>query len=287
MEKIICDKEDLVAIANAVRNGTGSTETFNVNELSIAASSMIGVASTAVLYTGQSLTDAQKAQARENIGVPSVDEIIQGVIDALGTPVFGRIDENKHITLSGHLANGTYTVVFEDEDGFVSEVCTINKGVPAYINILAESVDADGNPYNDGKGWKKNTRLNSSGAEATAEGTECTGFMPIKIGDVFRFENMKIAGILPEGGSNSTQYIVFYNSAKAKLHHVYTHTICKSPGSQDGYFEFDENGYWKKYDTSNLAAVSTSVNWSDLAYFRISAEEISDASIITRNQVVD
>ena len=36
-DKVIANKSDLVAIANAVRNKTGSTEEYNVSELSVAA----------------------------------------------------------------------------------------------------------------------------------------------------------------------------------------------------------------------------------------------------------
>ena len=41
-EQIICNKEDLVAIADAVRASNGSTETYNVPELSVAAVEAIG-----------------------------------------------------------------------------------------------------------------------------------------------------------------------------------------------------------------------------------------------------
>ena len=40
LEKVICDKEDLVSIANAIREGTGSTQTFNVSELGAAAEAL-------------------------------------------------------------------------------------------------------------------------------------------------------------------------------------------------------------------------------------------------------
>lgn len=40
-EKVICDKEDLIAIADAVRTSAGSTGTYNVPELSAAALSSI------------------------------------------------------------------------------------------------------------------------------------------------------------------------------------------------------------------------------------------------------
>lgn len=35
-EKVLCEKSDLVAIADAVREATGSTENYNVSELSAA-----------------------------------------------------------------------------------------------------------------------------------------------------------------------------------------------------------------------------------------------------------
>lgn len=41
-EQIICNKEDLTAIADAVRASNGSTETYNVPELSVAAIEAIG-----------------------------------------------------------------------------------------------------------------------------------------------------------------------------------------------------------------------------------------------------
>ena len=41
-EKIICNAEDLVAIADAVRTSTGSTATYNVPELRTAAVNAIG-----------------------------------------------------------------------------------------------------------------------------------------------------------------------------------------------------------------------------------------------------
>lgn len=40
-EFVLADKEDLTAIADAVRTSTGSTDTYNVSELSAAAVSTI------------------------------------------------------------------------------------------------------------------------------------------------------------------------------------------------------------------------------------------------------
>ena len=60
-EQIICNKEDLVAIADAVRENIGSTKSYNVPELSVAAVEAIGTSlslTNAVLYTEQTLIDA-------------------------------------------------------------------------------------------------------------------------------------------------------------------------------------------------------------------------------------
>ena len=53
--------------------------------------------------------------------------MIQDVIDALGgTPVFGVVDANNNIILTGNLADGTYTLKYEDADGNVTTIGTLN-----------------------------------------------------------------------------------------------------------------------------------------------------------------
>lgn len=92
-EKIICDKSDLVAIADTVRAKNGTSETFSVPVLSAAAVQAIqtgGGSRDAVLYTEQVLTEEQKTQARENIGAQAVINGAAGQIvgfNANGKPV--------------------------------------------------------------------------------------------------------------------------------------------------------------------------------------------------------
>lgn len=72
----------------------------------------------AVRYVEQALTEEQKAQARANIGIASTYEIVQAVIESLGgNPIFGIVDENNNIIISGKLADRTYSVKYEMEDG--------------------------------------------------------------------------------------------------------------------------------------------------------------------------
>ena len=72
-----------------------------------------------ILYTEQTLTEAQKEQARENIGIDEEfkADITRMVIESLGgNPVFGYVDKNNNVILSGNLADGTYSIKYEMED---------------------------------------------------------------------------------------------------------------------------------------------------------------------------
>lgn len=68
-------------------------------------------------------------------------EIVQRVIEALGgNPVFGIVDEDNNIIVSGDLPSGTYSVKYEMEDGSVVDIGDLvlsgAEPEPAYTNIL-------------------------------------------------------------------------------------------------------------------------------------------------------
>ena len=184
-------------VTSCIFYGDGYVTKTNTDEI-VAPPETVGIISAVLYNKPQSLTDAQKAQARANIGaISEVDvpqkgvdywtpadqeSIVQQVIAALGTPVFGRVDENKHITLSGHLVDGTYTISFEDTDGFTSDVCTIEKGG---ITNLADPTSTD---------WVEKRRINSSGSIVEAyAGSVIANFIPCKNGDVVRVKGLDIA----------------------------------------------------------------------------------------------
>lgn len=123
------------------------------------------------------------------------EEIVQQVITALGTPVFGRVDTENNIILTGKLADGTYTLKYEDADGNVTTIGTLEQSAdaPNYTNQIPFSIDTDGTIYN-GVGYKEKARINSKGEEAAlAYPDTCTnpvfttGLMPVVAGDVLRF----------------------------------------------------------------------------------------------------
>lgn len=49
-------------------------------------------------------------------------DIIQGVLEGMGVPVYGFVDENNDIIVSGNLAGGSYNVKYEMEDGSTIDI---------------------------------------------------------------------------------------------------------------------------------------------------------------------
>ena len=63
----------------------------------------------------------------------------------------------------------------------------------AYKNWARYSLEADGKTiYNNGLGYKNQTRIRSGGAEQEQGGTTCTGFIPAKNGDTIRISGATI-----------------------------------------------------------------------------------------------
>lgn len=231
----------------------------------------IGAAESADYFSYDTMEKINTAIAGALAGVESIDEQIADALadmTQLDAHFVNSIDECTD-------TNQVYIL----PDGYIYAYLR-TPGDKNYVNYLLLATDTEGNPYNGGQGWQADTRLNSSGGEAAAAGTETTGFIPLAVGDVLRFENMKIAGT---DETNTTQYIVFYDSDHAKLKHIYTHHLYAT-SNQATHLTLDDNGYWVSYDTSNLKALDGAVDWSTLAYFRLSAEEITADSCIIINE---
>ena len=62
-EQVICDKSDLTAIADAIRASTGSSGTYNVPELSVAAVEAIGSPSYTEVIQHVNIPDYIKSEA--------------------------------------------------------------------------------------------------------------------------------------------------------------------------------------------------------------------------------
>ena len=113
------------------------------------------------------------------------EAIVQQVITALGTPVFGRVDADNNIILTGTLGEGTYTFKYEDAEGNVTMIGTItNEPEPTYTNLLPTALGYDGTPLN-GVGYIDGYRLtseqkvaNNNSYLSALSGYFATGFIP-------------------------------------------------------------------------------------------------------------
>lgn len=158
------------------------------------------------------------------------ESIVQQVIAALGTPVFGRVDANNNIILTGELADGTYTIKYEDADGDVTEIGTLvhDADAPNYTNQIPISTDADGSVFN-GTGYRAATRISSSSGVASIANANATypsfttGFIPVKKGDVIRLGNcwMDTANLAddvsPYGHRTWALLIAFYDARNTTI----------------------------------------------------------------------
>lgn len=204
------------------------------------------------------------------------ESIVQDVIRALGTPVFGRVDADNNIILTGELADGTYVLKYEDAEGNVTEVGQIDLGA-SYTNQIPLSINSDGTPYNGGQGWKTGYRLNSSGAETTKDGMEVTGFISAKYGDTIYLDGVDYNYTDANSAYRDNTYLSYYDSSFAFLGY-------RKPYDRDmaNVTEFVLN------DASQPGlAAYTGSNAQNVAYFRISSGHIDANSIITVNQPIE
>lgn len=185
------------------------------------------------------------------------EAIVQQVITALGTPIFGRMMDDANIVLSGDLADGTYTLWLEGKDGKLKELCTVehDADAPNYTNQIPISTDKDGSIYN-GTGYKANTRGNSSGepadiANASApNATFFTGFIPAATGSVIRLKNCFIhaTGSTDTANENygDAPYGLrsgLYNTSKAKVQVESWGNLADGKTNIFSGYTKDSNGY--------------------------------------------
>lgn len=140
---------------------------------------------------------------------------------------------------------------------------------PATINQIPLAVDADGNPYNGGKGYKTDYRLKgSSGAEEASTGTDITGFIPVKYGDTVYLENIK----------GDSQFIQFHSAVKNSNAAIGYNVLAGKSYSQIGITL--DGSRVSFVVNSNLDDRLTNDVTNGVAFIRVYAKEITDASIV-------
>ncbi len=138
--------------------------------------------------------------------------IVSSVIDSLGgNPVFGIVDENNNIVVSGNLGTGTYIVKYELEDGTTVDIGELTLGGTNEPETPEET-----NYFNKDTA-QLNFRLGSSGSPSAYDGMVTTDFIPVDssmVDKLFRINGITLI--------NSDQYtyctrVVYYDENKNKL----------------------------------------------------------------------
>lgn len=163
------------------------------------------------------------------------------------------------------------TISIEEVTGdIVIEV--VAKAIVSYKNLVPLSVDAGGNIFN-GTGYKEGYRLNSSGGETEFSGAVCSGFIPYTVGDIIR-----AFGTKESNAGNSAFYIVFYDSAFAKLG---AYPLASGEGRT---FEAFDGKYIAEVNSADSAFEPC---FSEGEYFRISMPECAaEDFVVTVNEEI-
>lgn len=209
----------------------------------------------AVRFNPQTLTDAQKAQARTNIGV---DTYVAEELAKRGqlAPEYANSIEECTDTSKMYVL----------PDGFIyAYTKTVVEGGPNFTNLLPTAIGTDGQPFEGGKGYKENYRLNSSKVEVEFTGCCCTGYIPHPTGGIFtggtlRFKNM------PK--SSKDEYVQYFREDF-------------SAGNAITY----ESTMYANADSDGVYSVTLVTN-EYAKYIRISAGMMSADTIITYNEEI-
>lgn len=187
-----------------------------------------------------------------------------------GYPIYGYVDDENNIIVTGELPGGTYSVKYE-LDGEILDIGILT--LTLYINQIPISTDASGGVL----GIKSGYRLSlSSGNETAASGYSCTGFIPAKTDDVLRIKGIDLTN------ENATN-IICYDSGKKPFRGAAT----SGNYGTSLYSLFVTNGT-KSGDvyTATLGGDLANGFNQGLAYIRIGSKSITENSILTVNQEI-
>lgn len=121
-----------------VYNGKNGT---SVTVKSVSESAASGGTNTVTFSDGKKINIKNGADGKDYV-LTDADraEMVAMVLEAIGgNPIYGYIDENYHIVLSGNMPDGTYTASYEDENGsIVPLVGQLVKDTNVYYSVTSD-----------------------------------------------------------------------------------------------------------------------------------------------------
>lgn len=150
----------------------------------------------------------------------------------------------------------------------------------SYLNMVPSSKESNGTTiYNGGLGYKEGYRIRSGGAEGAASSI-CTGFIPVKGGDVIRVKDAKGRSIYT---SNNTVAVNYADSTRTNIGQT----------SGNYYYGIATNyPFWEELVTINddNSWTFTVINHADIRYIRMTVYSGHGAKgedlIVTVNQEI-
>jgi hypothetical protein len=124
------------------------------------------------------------------------------------------------------------------------------------------------------KGYASGYRLGSGGTESAASGKFVTGFIPCKQGDKITLENISV-----NGTTQDNDYVSLYDSSFNKLFSRYGYTWIAQTGTMLAPHTV-ENGVITSFTLTGGTYGGSTYDFSNVAYMRLSAGSITDASAI-------
>ena len=195
--------------------------------------------------------------------------IVQAVLAELqGSPVFGVVDAENNITISGNLANGTYTLKYENADGTTTEIGTLTVGQVAPV---------DSNVFDPTKATLNQRWSNSSYAWVAENGYVVSDYIPVSLStDESNPTMLHFRG----GTYTGNAHLVFYDSSKSIKGSATASTNGVGMQVNTTTITTDENGdYQFKLGYKNNKFDS---NWtSGVAYMRVGLQVNTSGTAIT------
>ena len=216
--------------------------------------------------------------------------------------MFGTVDENNNITLTGALADGTYIIKYEDGEGNVTEIGTLNHTVveePTYTNVLKAAIDKNGNVY-ENNGYKNATYLTGGATEFPNDpliksDPNCftTGFMPYTYNDIvnrvpFYVKGIDLSDSVVSANGDHIRFAIYGSLTVTAPNGGSLNMFTESNETQKfSRTKLGENYYMLKPGSNTTHAKGWNNNSSDAVYARMSLPGAGEGVIITINEPIE
>lgn len=199
------------------------------------------------------------------------------------TPNSGYTIDGVTVTMGGtDITSTVYSngvIAIANVTGNVHITATASK---PKVNVLPTALDTDGasvyptvsHPSLTTVGYASGYRLSSGGTESAASGKYVTGFIPVKQGDKITLENIGV-----NGTTQDNDYVALYDSNMNKLYARYGYTWIAQTGDMFAPHTV-EDGVITSFTLTGGTYGGASYDFSDVAYMRLSAGNISSNSAI-------